>query len=288
MELIKGETCPSVWLKAVEHLTGCPAHEDFDVFLGIATPTIYSASDRVILDTVDAFLRDHGGSRVETVAETLFPLSDYLHHGAKGVYEVYPKRIQHIRSARSNDRRWGTYALRLLEPRLDPKKRKYVPLAALVTKIRDHGKYRAAHELNIGPFEDDIEIYDPDRDRLRFYGGPCLSHLSFKVYDGRVRLNATYRSHFYVQRLLGNLIGLARLQFFVANESGLEVGPLTINSTFARLDTGGGNGDGGRWGEGDITRLIAACRKAADAEATSPVQAVVAPAAGHTPLPSAA
>ena len=45
------------------------------------------------------------------------------------------------------------------------------------------------------PFEDDIPIYDPATDRKRLYGGPCLSHLSIKVHDGKVRFNATYRSH---------------------------------------------------------------------------------------------
>lgn len=260
MKLIEGDTCPSVWLDAADYLAGCAKREDFDVFLGIKNPTVYSALDRKVHESVDAFLRRHSGSRLETVAETIFPLSDYLREGSQGVYSTYPVRINKIRSARSNDRRWGTYALRLIEPRVDAKGRRYSPLAALVEKIKARPEYRAAHELNLGVREEDIEIYDPGRDRLRPYGGPCLSHLSFKVYDGKVRLNATYRSHYYVQRLLGNLIGLARLQFFVANESGLQVGPLTINSTFARLDTGGQNGDGASWGSRDVVQLIAQCR----------------------------
>ena len=208
MKLIAGETSPRVWTDAAEHLMSCPNHSDFDVFLNVAQPTVLSTTDREVRQRVDIFLRDHGGSRVETVAETIFPLSDYLHHGADGVYRIYPERMNRMRATRS-DRRWGTYALRLVSPRLDAKERQYIPLQALVTKIKQRAKYKAAHELNLGIMEDDIEIYDSDRDRLRPYGGPCLSHLSFKVHDNMVRLNATYRSHFYVQRLLGNLIGLA-------------------------------------------------------------------------------
>lgn len=94
--------------------------------------------------------------------------------------------------------------------------------------------------VRAAPFEDDIPIYEPATDRKRLYGGPCLSHLSIKVHDGKVRFNATYRSHYYIRRLLGNLVGLGRLQYFFARETGLEIGTLTINSTFARLDTGSG------------------------------------------------
>ena len=50
---------------------------------------------------------------------------------------------------------------------------------------------------------------------------------------------AVYRNHFYVARLLGNLIGLGRLQRFVAEKAGLEIGELTVISTHAEVDTVG-------------------------------------------------
>ncbi len=129
-------------------------------------------------------------------------------------------------------------------------------------KMKNHSNYKACHELGIGqPFEEDVPIYDGALDRKPTYGNlPCLSHISIKVDNGKVRLNATYRSHYYMQRLLGNLIGLGRLQFFLAREAGLEVGPMTINSTFARLDTGANNGKDCHWGVNDISTLLAACK----------------------------
>lgn len=274
MELIRGSSIPETWTKAATYLESCKDHQDFDLFLGVENSTAFSAADRKVYGLVDKFLRSNGGSAVETVAETIFPLSDYLRGGADAVYGQYPKRMNLIRSRRT-DARWGTYALRLMEPRVDKKGRTYIPLKALVDKIITCGKYKASHELNLGPVESDIDINDSDTDRLRPYGGPCLSHLSFKVYDGVVRLNATYRSHYYIQRLLGNLVGLARLQFFVAREAGLKPGPLTINSTYARLDTGGQNGEGRKWGEQDIVKLISACRAlyGAESAATTPVEA---------------
>ena len=55
-------------------------------------------------------------------------------------------------------------------------------------------------------------------------------------------LTAMYRNHTYITRCLGNLIGLGRLQAFVAKEAGLKVGSLTCISTHAELDIGKGWG----------------------------------------------
>jgi hypothetical protein len=268
MEMIKGQTAPAVWLAAVEHLSGCGDHEDFDVFLHVAEPTVLSKPDAAVYEEVDSFLTTRGGFSVHTIAETIFPLDEYLHGGAPGVFNDFPSKIRAIQKAR-DDGNWGSYAYRILRQK-DMHGETFNPLEDLVKKITNHGKYRASFEMNRGhPFEDDIPIYDPATDRKRLYGGPCLSHLSIKVHDGKVRFNATYRSHYYVRRLLGNLVGLGRLQFFVAREAGLEVGGLTINSTFARLDTGTGDGCGGRWGKRDVSALIARCRAIYDAKSVA-------------------
>ena len=63
--------------------------------------------------------------------------------------------------------------------------------------------------------------------------------MSFKIVPGvkkSVSLTAMYRNHFYVKKLLGNLVGLGRLLEFVARETNLDVGPLTVISTHAEID----------------------------------------------------
>jgi hypothetical protein len=258
MELIKAQTAPSVWFAAVEYLKGCANQEDFDVILHVVDPTVLTKRDVGVYREVDKFLTGHGGFSIHTVAETIFPLDEYQRHGANGVFNDFPPKIREIQKGRT-DANWGSYAYRFLRQR-DAHGEVFNPLEDLVKKIIEHGKYRASYEMNSGrPLEEDIPIYDAATDRKRPYGGPCLSHLSIKVHDGKVRMNATYRSHYYVRRLLGNLVGLGRLQYFLARETNLEIGGLTINSTFARLDTGG-NDTCGRWGKGDIDALIARCR----------------------------
>jgi len=259
MELIKGQTAPAVWLAAVEYLNPCPKGEDFDIMLHVAEPTVLSKQDAIVYNVVDEFLKSHGAFGIHTIAETIFPLDEYLHAGARGVFDNFPPKIRAIQKAR-DDGNWGSYALRILRQK-NFKGETFNPLENMVEKIKKYGKYRASFELGQGrPFEDDIPIYDPATDRKRLYGGPCLSHLSIKVHDGKVRFNATYRSHYYIRRLLGNLVGLGRLQYFLARETELEVGTLTINSTFARIDTGSSPGSRGRWGKRDVDGLIIKCR----------------------------
>ena len=269
MELIRGESTPEVWLRACEYLAKTKDHDDFDVILHITDPSPLSKSDARVLASVDRFLVKHGGASVDTVAETIFPLQDYLRGGKNGVFEIYPERMAKIHSARK-DRQWGNYAMRILRQK-DRDGTIYNPLKDLLKKIQNHGDYKATFELGSGhaldgdyvdicgseATGDDIAIYNGAADRRPMYGHlPCLMHLSVKLDHGKVRLNATYRSHYYVQRLLGNLLGLARLQYFLAHEAGLNIGPLTINSTYAKLDTAAG-----KWSMRDIQGLLLASRE---------------------------
>ena len=71
------------------------------------------------------------------------------------------------------------------------------------------------------------------------YGGPCLSFLSFKLHpENGLMLTAMYRNHTYITRCLGNLIGLGRLQAFVAKEAGVKLGSLTSSRPTPKMDTG--------------------------------------------------
>lgn len=86
-------------------------------------------------------------------------------------------------------------------------------------------------------------------------GGPCLSHISFKAErGGKLHLTAVYRLHYYVQRAYGNLLGLARLQTFVAEQAGLTVGSLVCHSTRAELEVG--RHGQAKWTKREVDSLI--------------------------------
>lgn len=257
MKAIEADTCVDAWLQACAFLLDQPEWRAYTIVLEIADPLALPARDRAVHDVVDGFLRRKGGLPISTVVNTIFPAQLYERHGSAGVYERYPALHPKIQ-CHDDARNWGTYAMRMIE-RTDHKGRTIHPLRDLVTKIDRQAKLsggkRAAYELSTVDLFTDIPIYDPGRDRAPILGGPCLSHVSVKLTPKHAALlTGVYRSHYYVQRALGNFFGLAHLQNFVAKEAGIEVGPLVIHSTMAQLDTLPNH-----WGTADVRKLIEQC-----------------------------
>jgi hypothetical protein len=239
IKTFEGQSCPEVWLEAIRFLRNQDYHAAFSVVLGMERPHILEPSDFAVHDVVDSFLREHDCAPINTVASTIFPAGYYLQNGAKGIFEDYPEAYPKIHSS------WGTYAYRMLR-KASTKKDKdddYInPLETIVNKIKkqlERGHFRAIYEMNLVEADDFLEVptYDGALDGDRNRPHPCLSHLSFKLASNRkIMLTALYRYHYYVQKALGNLLGLAQLLLFVAEETGLEPGPLVCHSTYAVLD----------------------------------------------------
>ena len=97
------------------------------------------------------------------------------------------------------------------------------------------GPKNSCYELGVAEGEYDLPLHSTAEDGSRRMGGPCLSHLSFKLFEGAVHLTALYRSHDYRYKVPGNLLGLARLQSCVAHEVGRDIGPLVVHSSYAYL-----------------------------------------------------
>ncbi len=237
----EGKTCVDAWLQAVEYLarekTAC------NIVLGIENPVQLPASDYRVQQRINQFFACHGALPISTVATTIFPGSEFLHGGPHAVYDEFPKTFDKIREG------WGTYAMRLLTKSLSTRDGKLMqsPLQQLVSKMkrqRETRRMRSVYEASLIDNDDllaDIPIYRAATDARYIRGGPCLSHLSFKLLpDETVTLTALYRYHYYVQRALGNLFGLAQLLAFVAAQVGVQPGPLICHSTYAVLDMDGG------------------------------------------------
>ena len=72
---------------------------------------------------------------------------------------------------------------------------------------------------------------DIPTDTLRTRGSPCLQYVQFSVFSGnKIGVTGLYRSHDYLSKALGNMVGLQRLARFVANETGREFGRVTVIS----------------------------------------------------------
>lgn len=220
--------CAGAWREAMRFVDSKPDHEAYNVVLDIEDPSANATRHDARIAVVDEFLQGCGKS-VETVANTIFPADLYAAHGAPAFFDVFRHRV--LEKVRRNKRWSGYYFERMIAlpaTNGDPPNQ----LWDIVQRMRNP-EQRALNKY-------ELSLFDPIRDVDNSpYGGQCLSFLSFKIIPGHERalaLTAMYRNHFYVEKLLGNLIGLGRLMTFVAREANLRLGSLTVVSTHAEVD----------------------------------------------------
>lgn len=252
IKTIQAESCPRTWLGAVEHLLSLHKYERYNLSLVVESPLKLAPVDIRICEVVDEFLKEHDQMPLTTVAGTIFP-ANYYRNGPKGVYEDFPRDFSKL-----DKQSWGTYAMRML--RREGKNGTINPLKELINKLNNNKRKRLFYEINVAEADDDafeMPIYRTKEDYKRLLQQPCLSHLTFKVYkDNALMLAVMYRSHYYITKALGNLLGLAQLQSFVADQTGLSVGPLVCHSTHARIDKEKG------MGVAAVKQLVAQCKAA--------------------------
>jgi hypothetical protein len=218
--------CASAWLEAVRAVDAEPGHEAHNVVIDVADPTAGATLAHPVVACVDEFLSARDKS-VETIANTIFPQTLYERYGYPGFIERFHTRV--LPKVRSNKRWSGYYFERMTSLPL-------VGGGTLDQLSREVERMRDNTSLN----KHEISLFDPERDVTGSpYGGQCLSFLSFHLLPGSPRtvlLTAQYRNHYYIEKLLGNLIGIGRLMAFVARETGAKVGSLTVLSTHAQID----------------------------------------------------
>ncbi|MBV9840654.1 MAG: hypothetical protein JOY99_03805 [Sphingomonadaceae bacterium] len=236
--------CASAWREAVRLVDAAPGRQAYNVIIDVADPVANASMAHAGIRAVDAFLAARA-KPVDTVANTIFPASLYHRHGAPGFFDVFEKRV--LPKVRRGERWSGYYFERMMAfpvPEGEPPNQ----LWDIVERMKSDD-VRALNKF-------ELSLFDPVRDVDNSpYGGQCLSFLSFKVVPAAakmVTLTAMYRNHFYIEKLLGNLIGLGRLMAFVARETGFKVGPLTVISTHAKID------QPARCRRGEIEALLAA------------------------------
>lgn len=218
--------CASAWIEAVKAVDAETGHEAHNVLIDVADPTAAASLAHPVVSRVNDFLAERGKS-VETIANTIFPQALYDRYGYPDFIEKFHTRV--LPKVRNNKRWSGYYFERMTRMPM-------VGGGTLDQLSREIGRMRENSSLN----KHEITVFDPERDVTdSVYAGQCLSFLSFHLVPGTPRtvlLTAQYRNHYYIEKLLGNLIGLGRLMAFVARETGTKVGSLTVLSTHAQID----------------------------------------------------
>lgn len=230
-----GDTLTDAWLADLEHLH---AHngEQLNLITTIVDPNPVRA-DTQMVGILDDWLLRKGLQRVDTVANTIFPVA-YLRGCAnrQEFYDRYLERLPRLKKQPKN--KLGTYFGRLIQypATLDVRRgATFNQIEAIIRKLEkqltSNGPKRFAYQA---------QIFIPNRDTMSTMGFPCMSFVSFQLdAQKRLCLTAIYRNQYYFQRALGNFIGLARLQRFVAEATNLEQGSLSVLACHAKFDVGG-------------------------------------------------
>lgn len=258
MTPLSDTTRAGVWLQAARTLLD-KDDRIYNLILEVQQPDAATPASRAIEQHVDNFLRENDCQPNHTVAETIFPAAEYVRGGLDAVL-AYPTTVYPVIQSVN---RWGTYALRITERKCSDGST-FKPLGTMIDKLRHQltrsGPKRAVYELDLMSEALDLKLYEADEDHGNERGGQCLSHLSFKLGPNReLYLTAIYRYQWFVQRAVGNLLGLARLQDCVAREVGALVGPLVCHATLAILEDK--RVDKVPWNRATLQKLIERCEE---------------------------
>jgi hypothetical protein len=211
-------------------------------------PTIRSGLDRI--------LAQKGLQPACTVANTIFPAAvaetshDHLELSRR--YMAMLPTLKRLAPAKNNQ---GTYFARLVA--FPGAKGPVNQLDKIISRLRVEaakkgsrtGPLTAAYEAGFtdpGPESVDGQagpcvtaaapIRVPGQDN-RVPGFPCLSYCSFQLdRDGMLHALAHYRSQRMAERAYGNYLGLGQLLGYIATQSGLRCGELTVTAGYAMLD----------------------------------------------------
>ncbi len=169
------------------------------------------------------------------MANTIFPATlAATSRDRDHFYARYRALLPRLRKQDKNRR--GIYFERLIDYPLQADPARSNQVETIIRTLRGQLARRARRQGPLGSVYE-AQIFAPGKDLLP-RGFPCLSSLSFQLDGGHLRLSATYRNQYFIQRALGNYLGLAGLQRFVAEAAGLAPGPLTVHAFHAYLDLG--------------------------------------------------
>lgn len=223
--LITGTSLTDVWRGGVAALLAAPRAEIYDLLLEVSDPT---SVDEDVASAVDGYLRRVGLQRLDKVANTIFParFAERTQDRQK-VYDRYERVLPRLRRLDARNRR-GTYFSRIIRYPLQLDPARANQLERVIGDLRMNPERRMRHIY-------EIQIFAPGKD-LRPEGFPCMSSLSLHIELGFLRLAATYRNEYLVERGLGNLLGLARLQQYIGRHADLAPGALSLHAFHAQLD----------------------------------------------------
>jgi hypothetical protein len=232
--VVKAPDISTAWREMLSSVADAPDSKATHTVSLISSPL---PEDAEIRAGADALLAALDRPSVETVANTIFPTrmaatSPTVARLGERYRAAYPT----LRRFPGNGK--GTYFGRLVQhpdAKPEPGDQLTTLVDVLRTEARASGPMSARYEVPIVAGVDIAVPIRTPRDTSR-RGFPCLSLCSFQLDYQHLHLLATYRYEYLVDKGYGNYLGLARLHHYVAAQTGLHVGKLTIVAGRAYAD----------------------------------------------------
>lgn len=283
---VAAEDIATAWIEALKDVNDTDDGTATNLVLTVCHPDL--GTDTEATRAVDAMLGARKRRGVATVANTLFPSALYnapgwtwapelppdevaeLDDAATKLYAVYMDLLPQLRQEHAN--RGGTYFSRMISwPGKTGTGNNQ--LQERITFLRgEHASGKGTSNASNISVAGEADTPDADGEDLdlavaagleeyavtdhRIQGFPCLVHIDISVRQGKLSLLAVYRHWHLITRGYGNLVGLARLQSFLCQQTGYRMGELTVVGGHANVERGTYSGKSG------VTRITDTVRGA--------------------------
>ena len=217
--IVKGSDVVDAWLQGCGHLSAEPTHTLRNIITEIEDPVTFDTQWYTRFDPKSVNAPD----RLSVVAKVLFPnLPRKPDEDRQQYYDRCNKLLSRALRSKTLHSTWGgTYFQRLCS--LDGSENQ------IERAIRVLNEWEVRAETAIV-----AHTSSPKIDGLRKRGSPCLQYIEvlWKT-GGLLDLVAVYRNHDFLNKTLGNFIGLGRLLNFIATESDKTPGRVICHSARA-------------------------------------------------------
>ncbi len=219
--VVTGDDVLSAWKAGAQHLLDLKSHRARNLITEITNPTF---SDPIWFK--DFCPKSVGAKdRLSVVAKVLFP-ARWPQPGQTRdqFYADWVKTLERGRTSKILHSTWkSTYFERL------------VSIGGSDNQIERAIKVLSTWERREAAIV--MHLSAPHIDRLKPIGSPCLQYLEVLwCKDGTIDLVAVYRNHEFLNKTLGNFIGLGRLLKFIAAQSDKKPGRIVCHSVHAYTD----------------------------------------------------
>ncbi|MPV35972.1 thymidylate synthase family protein [Georgenia subflava] len=261
---ISAQLLSDAWVQVLAAVNAEPRGTATHALVSISAPQ--EGAHMGVSHVVDSVLRDEDKHGVITVANTIFPSALYndpgfdwsaelsdeeaalLDTAARELYVAYLDSLPTLQRVYANQS--GTYFARMISwpgKTATGTNQLATRIEALRGERRQRRKTSNFSDIALAGEVDGagggLEEYAVSDNRTR--GFPCLVHIDISVREGALAILGVYRHWHLITRGYGNLIGLARLQAFLCQQTGFAPGELAVVAGHANAERSDYSGKSG-------------------------------------------